>query len=125
MTPPDRPFPHSDTCKTRDAAPEWEKVADLHWQRTCSCHVQHHYGSRERPARPSPAEVASFVHGLDPETDRACDGAARVRWVDEDRMWRIDCRVCGVAKVYVPYTRRVGADGQLEPLPVGARMAAS
>jgi hypothetical protein len=109
--PPRSAFPHGAECRTLDAQPEWERVDRVHWQRTCSCHVQHWYASEQRPP---PPDASVLHHGVDENGD-PCRTQATVKWDSDGGYWQVRCRGCGVSVTVVPY-RRAGD----EPLPVNA-----
>ncbi len=77
--PPDRPFPHSDSCKIVEADPgvsiPWSEVERGHWTQICACGEQHYYATARKGARLDPFDPCTSRHGgaceFKDTTDRA------------------------------------------------------
>ena len=122
--PPDRPFPHSDSCKIVEADPgvsiPWSEVERGHWTQICACGEQHYYATARKGARLDPFDPCTSRHGgaceFKDTTDRAVLRALlRVRpGLDEGYSW-VECGACGFAWQVQDFAeagaRPVGAGG--------------
>ncbi len=78
--PPDRPFPHSDSCTIQLADPgvpiPWSEVERRHWQAVCVCGVQDYYEPVAGRVRLDPLDAKTSRHA--PQCEFASETNAAV-----------------------------------------------